>query len=728
MRSVAVITSLFIHILAFGQAKFSPQARSLAKSISPLVSTQGKLLEMKPELVTSYDLRYSNDHYYVGVMLLTDQQFDEKSLQALDIIKGSQVGNIFSVQVPVEKLGTLSTIPGVVYIEISETGSPMLERARVSVRADSVNQGLGGLMKGYTGKNVIIAIIDWGSDYTHPVFFDSATGKLRISRAWDQNKLSGKKPVGYSYGAEYVGEQELLAAGDDTVYVFGPGSHATHVGGISGGNGGGTIHKGMAPDAELVFVALRRNAASFIDAINYITDYAESVHKPFVVNMSFGGHTGPHDGMELQSRAMDSLAGKGRIFVGSAGNNGQDKLHIRHGFTGITDTLKTVIDFSGVDDYYGQYVSMWGSANSSFSIQLLIADNSNHVLAVSDMYSSSSDPLERDTIIVNGNDTVIINVEGIGKSPLNDKPNIALDVRKTGTEKIILQVTSTDNSEVHLWNTMKLNRYITNWGVAFGNNFPGATGGNTDYSLGGPTGVTESVIVVAAYQSEFRLPNGILVYGQIAGFSSIGPTVDGRRKPDIAGPGVDVTSAVNSFDPSPYTVVESVNKDGREYDFVKFSGTSMSGPAVTGVVALMLEANPNLTAIQVKNILKSSARLDNNTGMIGDTGSLRWGRGKVNALAAVLAAQTLASVDAVAEQEEVLEVYPNPSQRAAVTVKATHEFYEIRCFDLEGKEVKTYNFPPTQQHTVPSGDLAPGVYILQSIGKEAIGISKLIVQ
>ncbi len=64
--------------------------------------------------------------------------------------------------------------------------------------------------------------------------------------------------------------------------------------------------------------------------------------------------------------------------------------------------------------------------------------------------------------------------------------------------------------------------------------------------------------------------------GELASFSSIGPTPDGRVKPDILAPGVYILSTI----------------PGGSY--ARFSGTSMGGPHVVGVVALMWSANPNL--------------------------------------------------------------------------------------------------------------------------------------
>jgi hypothetical protein len=65
--------------------------------------------------------------------------------------------------------------------------------------------------------------------------------------------------------------------------------------------------------------------------------------------------------------------------------------------------------------------------------------------------------------------------------------------------------------------------------------------------VGEPAGVGENVITVASYRSERVLSNGNFVFGNLSSFSSRGPTVDGRTKPDIASTGDGVMSSINSF-------------------------------------------------------------------------------------------------------------------------------------------------------------------------------------
>jgi len=100
----------------------------------------------------------------------------------------------------------------------------------------------------------------------------------------------------------------------------------------------------------------------------------------------------------------------------------------------------------------------------------------------------------------------------------------------------------------------------------------------------------------------------------LAPFSSRGPTVDGRIKPDVVGPGVTVEAA----------------KAGTTSGYVTYSGTSMATPYVAGVVALGLQAVPGATPAQVASALTGTAE---DWGPAGK--DVDWGAGLVDAKAFV---------------------------------------------------------------------------------------------
>ncbi len=105
---------------------------------------------------------------------------------------------------------------------------------------------------------------------------------------------------------------------------------------------------------------------------------------------------------------------------------------------------------------------------------------------------------------------------------------------------------------------------------------------------------------------------------EISPFSSLGPSGCGGEfaiKPEVSGPGTDIYSA----------------QAGGGYHYL--SGTSMAGPHVAGVVALMRSANPDLDVVTVKQILMETAY---DRGVPGEDNV--YGHGLIDAYAAVLAA------------------------------------------------------------------------------------------
>ncbi len=109
--------------------------------------------------------------------------------------------------------------------------------------------------------------------------------------------------------------------------------------------------------------------------------------------------------------------------------------------------------------------------------------------------------------------------------------------------------------------------------------------------------------------------------GFLAGFSSTGPTYDGRIKPEVVAQGVSVVSA------SPATTNE----------YVSVSGTSLSTPLTAGVAALVLSAHPELTPMQIREaIINTAVPFNDGTSKTTYYPNNFYGYGMVNALEAAL--------------------------------------------------------------------------------------------
>jgi serine protease AprX len=138
--------------------------------------------------------------------------------------------------------------------------------------------------------------------------------------------------------------------------------------------------------------------------------------------------------------------------------------------------------------------------------------------------------------------------------------------------------------------------------VAAGNDGPGSG------TVGSP-GCARKVITVGATDD----------IDAIASFSSRGPTLDGRQKPDLCFPGVGIAAPRAAG-----TAMGSVVDDY----YTRASGTSMATPHASGAAALLLQANPGFTPDQVKGRLMETAK---NLGLDGSA----QGAGRANVAASL---------------------------------------------------------------------------------------------
>jgi len=179
-------------------------------------------------------------------------------------------------------------------------------------------------------------------------------------------------------------------------------------------------------------------------------------------------------------------------------------------------------------------------------------------------------------------------------------------------------------------------------------------------------------------------------------------------KPDISAPGVNIISSMSSYTDYTFTSLDNVNFNGRTYHFAKMSGTSMASPMVAGVSALILDANPYLSARQVKEIIMQTARQDNFTGNIPPEGSSRWGAGKINAYAAVQLALVTAGMENP-PVELMWSVYPNPVMNELHFTIVEELPKTVEIFDITGN----YFEKPIINGKVYVSDLPAGQYFIK---------------
>ncbi|MBQ2121806.1 MAG: hypothetical protein II199_04845, partial [Bacteroidaceae bacterium] len=118
--------------------------------------------------------------------------------------------NTITASVPVDYLGVLSEMPQVTYISSSVQHQPFMAGTRAEVKADKVHNGT-DLETPYTGKGVIVGVIDQSFEFKHGSFLD-ADGNSRVKAVWNR-KNAGSRPT------------TVIPTGGDGFSS----SHATHV-------------------------------------------------------------------------------------------------------------------------------------------------------------------------------------------------------------------------------------------------------------------------------------------------------------------------------------------------------------------------------------------------------------------------------------------------------------------------------------------------------------------
>lgn len=677
----------------------------------------------------------TNAQQNTKVLVKVSPTFNITQLKKVNAHVNTKAGQILSVSISPNNIQQLKELKGVICVEASQPTKPMMEIARKSARVDSLHQAL-ALPYIVNGNGVVVGVIDAGFDYLHPTFFDTTGQRFRVKKVWEQHK-TGTPPQGFSYGNELTSQQQMQIAQTDAPDF----SHGTHVAGIAAGSGFGTgnaKYRGVAYMADLIFVGIKpaenewkgSNLASIVDGINYIFKYADSVGKPAVVNISWGCNIGSKDGSSLFAQACRSLIKPSRLIVVSAGNNGDEQIHIEKQFTPTDTILNTFVELPTTSVGKRSWLDVWGEPNHNYNFELKLYNNG--VTATTGLKRLPL--IATDSFLVGaGNDTLFYTYT-FNINSQNNKPHLQFDLKNRSIDSILLTISAT-SGKVHLFEGI-VEKYSGYYGSLKSYNYSWATQGDNKLTIG-EMASADAVIAVAAYVSKIAFRNlsnqqisygGYAVTNRIAPFSSHGPTLDGRMKPDIAAPGMTIASAMSSFDATNNDMlVAKATVNAKDYFYGESSGTSMSAPMVSGIVALMLSVNPHLTTSQLRTIFKQTAITDNFTQAIPDSNI--WGYGKINAAQAVLLAKQLnSSVNQIADnQTQHVAIYPNPNN-GTFTIDVPVANCLLQIINSLGQLVASQNLTPGTQTINLHTKLASGLYWIKISNPNNVKWVKMVVE
>lgn len=587
----------------------------------------------------------------VDVFITLHDSQNTSRITALGGVIGARFTGLVTAQVPVAKLQAIAALDEVEQVSIAEMMESNVDTTRSVTSVNYVAEGLQhGLPANYDGKGVVFGIIDSGIDFNHAAFQDSL-GNTRIKCVYMPADNSGTKVTidgTVLPGSEFDSTRIASLTTD-----LASSAHGSHTAFIGAGSPNGP-YSGMAPGVDIVMCALagKNTDVNIANSLKYITQYAKRVGKPCVISVSMGTRKGPHDGTSKICKIYDEVGKNDAVICLSNGNLGSLKRYIHHKFSGMyTSTLPSIGSYvSGTTrDYTANFaIDTWSRSRSAVGVKFILIDpDDNSVFYETSIMRSYTYHYIGPGMESKRGYNAFLSQYFSGKigvwvttgsnGHIETYCEVSLKPLRSDVKayKMAVQFYGVNGVEFDSWVTSE-NAY--SWHPQVGD-YKFVNGTDSCSMNDNVTG--KYTISVGNYVGRNRytaltgkdMYSSYFVEGSIYPQSSYGIAPNGQSHPFVTAPGYFVISAYNGYN---YLAAVSNNSayckpnptTGRTDYWGSMSGTSMSTPTVAGIVALWLQANPQLKVDDVKEIIRKSAYVDDDV----RKAPLQFGAGKINAL------------------------------------------------------------------------------------------------
>lgn len=667
----------------------------------------------------------------IDVFVTLNQSLTAKELEEIGLAEAIVIGDVAVGKIRPADLPLLEDSPAIESISLDGSGKLHCDNARKDTGVEIIRSGAEGFPQGYDGTGVIVSIFDVGVEPGHINFLTADRKESRVKRIWQYDTQRDETGQNVTTETAYVTPEDIAAFVTDNDQE----THGTHTLGIMTGAFGVNKedptydYSGMAPGAEINIGCGSLSYANVIRAINNFKEYAESEGKPLVVNLSFGDNIGPHDGTDAFPKALNALAENIPVFM-SSGNEGLKNIAIAHTFTGEGESVKTVIvpnkairAYLGASWEAASEVQVWSEDSTPFTVSTGLWDKAEGCW----VYNLPTAKDGEASYIANGAYTGVSNWQNDDFDYLYEDSAIGIS---TGIDRDSKRYTA------DIWYMLKkqvnhMDRNIVPVLIVTGE--PGkridiyCDGDYNDLSAGKMEGWTPgsadgSISNIACGKNTFAVGSYCSrpfsegsVEGEVSPFTSWGVLYDGRALPDILAPGDCVVSSMSTpftnseyFSAQVYPAVYGMMYGEDPYYWTMQQGTSQSSPAMAGIAALWLQANPDLTPKEIKQIMASTARPTQNM-------TAQCGAGKVDALAGLKEAIRMSGVNGVVSDGGGASPFIiTCTEGLWIVENVKGEQFEVEIYDLYGRVMARFVANGDDRIEIDDEPLASGLYLIHA--------------